>query len=90
MGDPELRSTCLTCSAPAGEPCRGFGTCEARLPVGLKCPNCGEDPVWVFGDGTQAWCWTDDCPVLTWNPTLSRAELAADSKVIDLQAKDGP
>jgi hypothetical protein len=53
-------------------------------PVGLKCPGCGEVPLWLFGGGTQAWCGTDDCPILTWNPTKTLAELNADSKVIDL------
>lgn len=56
-------------------------------PVGLKCPACGEPPVWLMGGGTQAWCQTDDCPILTWNPTKTLAELNADSKVIDLRAE---
>ena len=59
-------------------------------PVGLKCPGCGEDPVFLFGGGTQAWCGTDDCPILTWNPELSLAELNADAGTIDLHAGDGP
>jgi hypothetical protein len=59
-------------------------------PVGLKCPGCGELPVFLFGGGTQAWCGTDDCPILTWNPELSLAELNADAKAIDLHMGDGP
>lgn len=54
-------------------------------PVGLNCPGCGEDPVFLFGGGTQAFCGTDDCPILTWNPTKTLAELNADSKAIDLE-----
>lgn len=51
--------------------------------VGLNCPACGEPPRWLFCD-TQAVCGTDDCPVFTWDPTKTRAELNADSGVIDL------
>jgi hypothetical protein len=57
-------------------------------PVGLTCPACGEPPIWVFG-GTQAWCQTDDCPILTWNPTMTLAELNAQAKVVDLRAEGG-
>lgn len=55
----------------------------ADTPVGLRCPGCGEPPLWLFGD-TQAWCVTDDCPFLTWNPTKTLAELNADSKAVSL------
>lgn len=57
----------------------------AGQPVGMKCPGCGEPPVVLFGGGTQAWCGTDDCPILTWDPTKTLAELNADSKTIDLR-----
>jgi hypothetical protein len=53
-------------------------------PVGLHCPGCGEPPVLLMGGGTQAFCETDDCPFFTWNPTMTMAELNADSGVIDL------
>ncbi len=59
-------------------------------PVGLKCPGCGEPPAWLFGNGTQAFCDTDDCPWFTWDPTMTLAELNADAKAIDLSAGDGP
>ena len=59
-------------------------------PVGLKCPGCGEPPMWLFGGGTQAFCGTDDCPWFTWDPTMTLAELNADAKTIDLSAGDGP
>jgi hypothetical protein len=58
-------------------------------PVGLNCPGCGELPVMVFG-GTQAWCGNGDCAILTWDPTKTAAELAADTKVIDLRGEGGP
>lgn len=59
-------------------------------PAGLKCPGCGERPVFLFGGGSQAWCGSDDCPILTWNPELSLAELNADAGTIDLGGGDGP
>ena len=58
-------------------------------PVGLNCPACHEPPVWVLGGGTQAWCGTDDCPILTWDPTKTRAELNAEAKLIDLRGAEG-
>lgn len=58
-------------------------------PVGLKCPACGEPPLWLFGGGTQAWCGTDDCPILTWNPTKTLTELAAELKVVNLDRAEG-
>jgi hypothetical protein len=57
-------------------------------PVGLKCPGCGEPPVFLLGGGTQAFCQTDDCPWFTWDPTKTLADLNADSKVIDLEGHD--
>lgn len=53
-------------------------------PVGLICPGCGEPPVFLLGGGTQAWCGTGDCPILTWDPTMTLAELNADAKTVDL------
>ena len=54
--------------------------------VGLNCPGCGEAPYMVMGGGTQAFCGTDDCPFLTWDPTKTLAELNADAKMINLSA----
>lgn len=54
-------------------------------PVGLKCPGCGEPPVFLFGGGTQAFRQTDDCPWLTWDPTKSLADLNAHAGTIDLE-----
>ena len=38
------------------------------------CPWCGQPPVMVMGGGTQAFCGTDTCPCLTWDPSKSGAE----------------
>ncbi len=59
-------------------------------PVGLKCPGCGEPPVFLFGGGTQAFCETGGCPWFTWNPTMTLAELNADATAVDLGGGDGP
>lgn len=53
-------------------------------PVGLKCPGCGEPPAWVFDSGRQCFCGTDGCPFVTWDSTLTLAELNADAGTIDL------
>jgi hypothetical protein len=53
-------------------------------PVGLKCPGCGEPPLYLLGGGTQAFCGTDDCPWLTWDPTKTLAELNAGPGTIGL------
>ena len=54
------------------------------------CPVCGEDPVFVLGGGTQAFCGNDDCNVLTWNPTKSADENLLNANFVDLrQAGDG-
>lgn len=68
---------------------QGHGTSASGVPVGLACPFCGEPPVYLLGGGTQAFCGTDDCPVVTWDPTKTRAELAADMQMIDLSANLG-
>lgn len=45
-------------------------------PIGLHCPECGETPVFMLGD-TQAFCDTQGCRILKWDPTQTRAEMAA-------------
>lgn len=57
--------------------------------AGLHCPGCQGAPSWVFGDGTQAICENDDCPVLMWNPELSAAENFAGANYIDDIFEDG-
>jgi hypothetical protein len=60
--------------------------------IGLHCPACGQQPGMLFGGGTQAFCWTDDCPVLTWDPSKSRAYFFANASEVTLthnaQAED--
>lgn len=53
-------------------------------PVGLKCPACGQPPRLVLDGGQQAFCGTDDCPWVMWNPTKTLAELNADATTVDL------
>ena len=50
--------------------------------VGMHCPGCGQPPVMAFA--TQAFCGTDDCKVITWNPTLTMDELLDNAQHIDL------
>ena len=38
------------------------------------CPWCDEPPCMVMGGGTQAFCGSDACPCLTWDPSKSKAE----------------
>lgn len=49
-----------------------------------RCPVCDEEPMMVMGGGTQAFCGTDDCQVLTWDPSKSRAHFFATAKRVDL------
>lgn len=46
------------------------------VPVGLYCPECGKPPQLVISGG-DAFCGNDDCRILKWDPTLTRAEMAA-------------
>ena len=52
--------------------------------IGLRCPVCGQQPFMVMGGGTQAFCWTDDCPVFTWNPEHTRAWFFANASEVTL------
>lgn len=47
------------------------------------CPLCSEEPIMVFGGGTQAFCGNDECTLLTWNPALSLDANLLDAKGID-------
>jgi len=53
-------------------------------PVGTACPLCGEEARALLGDDDQAFCFNLECDIFTWNPKLSRDELASGLKVIDL------
>lgn len=52
-------------------------------PVGTDCPLCGDQAGAVPCD-EQAFCFNLDCDIFTWNPKLTRDELAEGMKVIDL------
>lgn len=51
-------------------------------PTGNSCPGCGQPAALELSE--QCWCGNDDCHVLTWNPTMSLKELAADVGEIHL------
>jgi hypothetical protein len=53
-------------------------------PVGLRCPLCSQPPYGVLGGGTQAFCGTDDCKVVIWDPTLTMDQTMASMEFIDL------
>lgn len=47
------------------------------------CPDCGAPPALLVGP-QQAFCATDGCPVLAWNPALTVAGNRATRREIDL------
>lgn len=54
-------------------------------PIGLHCPWCGEHAALVISD-QQAFCETDGCQMLMWDPTKTRTELMfGDMTVVDLR-----
>ena len=65
---------------------RYCGRCHlfAGDPAGLLCPLCSQPPIWLLGGGTQAFCGTDSCKIVTWNPTRTMDELMSDINFIDL------
>ena len=48
------------------------------------CPWCGQPPYMVMGGGTQAFCGTDDCNCLTWDPSKSAAANRRNVHVVNL------
>lgn len=54
---------------------------SAPTPV---CPRCGQPPIMVLDEGRQAFCGTEGCAVMAWNPTQTPEELEADKKEITL------
>jgi len=48
------------------------------------CPGCEQPAARVFPGNEQAFCGSDDCHVLMWNPSKSLAELAADIQMMEL------
>ena len=54
------------------------------------CPLCGHPPMMVFGGGTQAFCGNDNgCPVLTWDPSVSRQDNLANMKPTRWEPTEG-
>lgn len=51
-------------------------------PVGMKCPGCGQPPQLAFE--TQAFCGTEGCRIVTWNPTLTLDENLDSYKTVEL------
>ena len=49
------------------------------------CPNCGGPPMMVFGGGTQAFCGTFDCSVLTWDPSKSLDGNLLNASVVEVR-----
>lgn len=82
--------TCPRCGAVSYHPNdirEGYcGRCHDWTgdPAGLKCPLCSQPPRWLLGGGTQAFCGTDDCKVVTWDPTRTIDENLTDIGFIDL------
>jgi NAD-dependent SIR2 family protein deacetylase len=62
---------CPRCDAPAG---------RILSPV---CPLCGAAPLLVLGVYSQAFCPTEDCAVLTWNPREDAGQIGR-GHIIDL------
>lgn len=51
-------------------------------------PACDQPPWAVMGGGTQAFCGTDDCAVMTWNPQVTAAEFEATAEPIQLTREE--
>ena len=62
--------------------CARCGLFAADL-AGLRCPLCSEPSRWLLGGGTQAFCGTDSCQIVTWDPTATMDELMNDIGFID-------
>jgi hypothetical protein len=61
---------------------------DGREPIGLNCPGCGEPPRFVIAGGNQAFCGTDACRILMWDPAQTRAEMLAEGvHEIDLRSR---
>jgi hypothetical protein len=61
----------------------------AGAPIGLNCPECGTLAAMLL-DEDQAFCDVDGCRILKWDPTQTRAEMAAEGvHEIDLRAWRG-
>ena len=73
----------------AGSEGRQAMSTDDETPIGLNCPECGEPPRMVLPGGNQAFCGNDGCRILLWDPTQTRAEMAATGiHEIDLSGGD--
>ena len=43
-----------------------------------RCPVCNEPPAFILRGAVQAFCGTEDCPAMTWNPSRSAVDNLAD------------
>lgn len=57
-------------------------------PAGLNCPGCGEPAAFALGP-EQAFCDSDGCRVLMWDPALSVAANMAGASEVSLRPKGG-
>lgn len=53
-----------------------------------RCPLCDSVPYMVMGGGTQAFCPTDDCLVLTWDPSATVDENMQDMRPVQIRERD--
>lgn len=58
------------------------------MPPTPRCPRCDQPPRFLMGGGTQAFCGTDDCAVMTWNPQVTAAEFEATAAPTQLTRED--
>lgn len=60
---------------------------EVRMPV---CPGCGQPPEFLLGGGTQAFCGSEACRVVTWDPTSDPERFWVEAKEISFTMKGEP
>lgn len=54
------------------------------VPRGLDCPYCGRLAGFAIEDGDQAFCSNDDCPMFSWEPGKTLAEIVHEATVVNL------
>lgn len=54
----------------------------STTPVGVHCPGCGQPAAVAYAQ--QAFCGTDDCKVITWNPSKTLDENLENYHRVDL------
>ena len=58
-------------------------------PLTPTCPRCHQPPIMVLAGGGQAFCGTDDCPVVTWSPLQTAEEFEATAQPLQVTDADG-